>query len=65
MSPTPGMKTSEFLLTVLAMICTLVLALAGEIAGDQALAAITGAAGVYTLSRGIAKKGQADDYVGR
>lgn len=54
---TPGMTTSEFWLTVLVAACALVLALTGNVEGDAALTAITGAAAAYGVSRGIAKRG--------
>lgn len=54
---TPGMKTSEFALTVIASASALLLALLGHISGDEAMTAITVACGSYGVSRGLAKKG--------
>lgn len=54
-TPTSGLLTTEFYVTVAVIICTLILGLADKIDGGAALAAITGAAAAYSVSRGIAK----------
>lgn len=53
--PRRGVKTSEFALSCLVTAAAVVLCLAGKIDGQAAMGYATGAAGVYTLSRGIAK----------
>jgi hypothetical protein len=56
MNPTPGMKSSEFGITVLVVLSALLLAITGTVEGDAALTAITGAGAAYGISRGIAKR---------
>jgi hypothetical protein len=58
---TPGMKSSEFGVTVLVLAASLALALTGTVDGDSALTAITGAGAAYGLSRGIAKRPSAGE----
>jgi hypothetical protein len=53
---TPGMKSSEFGITILVVLSSLLLALTGTVEGDAALTAITGAGAAYGISRGIAKR---------
>ncbi len=64
MDPKPGVKTTEFWLTVVCQIVALVLPLAqAQVEGKATLAAIVAAAllaglstAAYTLSRALAKK---------
>jgi hypothetical protein len=56
MNPTPGMKSSEFGITILVVLSALLLALTGNVDGEAALAAITGAGAAYGISRGMVKR---------
>lgn len=53
---TPGMQTSEFYVTCLVVVSTVVLAIFGVIEGGEGLAAITGAGAAYNISRGLSKR---------
>lgn len=55
-----GIRTSEFALTALAVVCTTVLAALGQIDGAQALS-IIGPAAVYTASRTTLKSRRSGD----
>ncbi|WP_157965261.1 hypothetical protein [Euzebya rosea] len=52
----PGHRTSEFSVTVAVMVCALLLALAGRIEGEAALAAITAQAIGYGAVRAAVKR---------
>lgn len=59
---TPGMKTSEFLVALVPLICGLVLTVLGVFKGQSALidtgmTLLVGSSGAYGLSRGLAKFG--------
>lgn len=54
-SPKPGYLTTEFLLTVVTMLCATGALIAGAIDADKWVLIFTGANGAYSLSRGIAK----------
>lgn len=51
----PGYKTTEFVVVVLTIIGQTVAALAGDLSPHWAAIATSAAAGLYALSRGIAK----------
>ena len=51
-----GVKTSEFWLSIAAMVAALTLVLAGHMDGDEAWKAIAGITAGYGLSRGLAKR---------
>ncbi len=51
-----GMKSTEFWLSLTAMVAATYLAKTG--ASLEMIIAVTGGAGAYTLSRGIAKRGE-------
>ena len=55
---TPGYKTTELVLTVLVVVAQLAAALAGELSPHWAAIASSVAAGLYALSRGLAKQTQ-------
>ena len=52
---TQGMKSTEFWLSLAAMVAATYLAKSG--ADLQMILAVTGGAGAYSISRGIAKRG--------
>lgn len=53
---TPGMKSSEFVVTILAMIIASLLLFFGKIDADMWLIASGLSSGSYAISRGLAKK---------
>ena len=55
---TPGYKTTEFLVAALVIVGQLVAALAGDLSPHWAAIASSVAAGLYALSRGLAKQNQ-------
>lgn len=55
-SAKPGYKTTEFWLTVATAVAGLLQAVAGALPPAQAAILITISTGLYTLSRGLAKK---------
>lgn len=57
MPTTNGLKTTEFWLSVLTIVAGTVALLTGNIDADKWIFVITGAAGAYNLSRGLAKIG--------
>jgi hypothetical protein len=52
----PGARTTEFWLAVAVMAIAVLLCFAAKIDGRSALAAVTGAAGAYSVGRGLAKR---------
>lgn len=51
----PGVRTTEFWLSIAVMVCALILTLADKISGEVGLGAITTAGVGYAVSRGLAK----------
>lgn len=56
---TSGLKTSEFWLSIVTIIAATVVLVTGDIDADKWILVVTGAAGAYNLSRGLAKVGPA------
>lgn len=61
---TPGMKTSEFYMSLVSIVIGIALLVMGAIRGDQNMistgaAMIAGSAGAFSVARGIAKTGDA------
>lgn len=56
---TSGIKTSEFWLSMVAIIAASVVLVTGDIDADKWILIVTGATGAYNLSRGLAKVGPA------
>lgn len=50
-----GVYTSEFWVTVVALVCATVVLATGDIDADKWIIVFTGATGAYSLSRGVAK----------
>lgn len=55
----PGYLTTEFLLTVVTLLCATGALIAGAIDADKWLLIFTGSNGAYALSRGVSKVGPA------
>lgn len=56
---TSGLYTSEFWLSVLTIIAATIVLITGDIDADKWIYVVTGAAGAYSISRGLAKVGPA------
>lgn len=56
---TEGMKTTEFWLAVVVMVCATVLAFAGHISDAQWMQVMSIVVGAYAVGRGLAKRGNA------
>lgn len=57
METRPGIKTTEFWVTVFIQVLAMIGAASGKISYDAALFTAGGTGGLYTLSRGHAKNG--------
>jgi hypothetical protein len=58
---TDGMRTSEFWLTLAAIVAATAGLLLGKIDADLWAVVVTGGSGAYAISRGITKRGSARD----